>query len=422
VLTYTAGFGNAWSQQPTIGTNGGTQGQLSLSGSTSGTVAIATSSAAGTYTFMLPTTVGTSGYALTSSGSSASPTTWTSVATNPMTTTGDIIYSSNNSGTPARLGIGSSGYYLTVSSGLPAWQTVTAPVLHFLESTGTTAGYLFTISTSSTVVKGDTYTNNTNTYTVLNSLTATSGQVLYMSGASAPTASGNLSRSTGSGTATIAFTSNLALASITVGSTARMLRVLAIGGGGGGAGTTGASNGNAAAGGASGSWLDVTYVPVPTGALYYAIGGAGTKGSAGANAGTGGGLTTWVDSNGVYYQAPGGGGGPTGSSCNSTTAVFCTGNSSPGGAPTTNSLGPHSNGIAGLPGLVLQASQVLGGMGASSPFGGGGFGGQGTAAGSDAAGYGAGGGGGGSASGGGSTAGGNGTAGFIETIEYFNGN
>ena len=40
--------------------------------------------------------------------------------TNPMTTTGDTIYSSSGS-TPARLGIGTTGQVLTVSGGLPAW-------------------------------------------------------------------------------------------------------------------------------------------------------------------------------------------------------------------------------------------------------------------------------------------------------------
>lgn len=39
---------------------------------------------------------------------------------NPMTTTGDTIYSSSGS-TPARLGIGSTGDVLTVSGGLPVW-------------------------------------------------------------------------------------------------------------------------------------------------------------------------------------------------------------------------------------------------------------------------------------------------------------
>ena len=40
--------------------------------------------------------------------------------TNPMTTTGDTIYSSSGS-TPARLGIGTTGQVLTVVGGVPAW-------------------------------------------------------------------------------------------------------------------------------------------------------------------------------------------------------------------------------------------------------------------------------------------------------------
>lgn len=40
--------------------------------------------------------------------------------TNPLTTTGDTIYSSSGT-TPARLGIGSTGQVLTVAGGLPTW-------------------------------------------------------------------------------------------------------------------------------------------------------------------------------------------------------------------------------------------------------------------------------------------------------------
>jgi hypothetical protein len=46
--------------------------------------------------------------------------------TNPMTTTGDTIYSSSGS-TPARLGIGTTGQILTVASGLPTWATPATP-------------------------------------------------------------------------------------------------------------------------------------------------------------------------------------------------------------------------------------------------------------------------------------------------------
>jgi len=50
---------------------------------------------------------------------------WVSDATgmtNPMTTTGDTIYSSSGS-TPARLAIGTTGQVLTVAGGLPTWAT-----------------------------------------------------------------------------------------------------------------------------------------------------------------------------------------------------------------------------------------------------------------------------------------------------------
>jgi hypothetical protein len=45
--------------------------------------------------------------------------------TNPMTTTGDTIYSSSGS-TPARLGIGTTGQVLTVAGGVPSWATPAA--------------------------------------------------------------------------------------------------------------------------------------------------------------------------------------------------------------------------------------------------------------------------------------------------------
>lgn len=45
--------------------------------------------------------------------------------TNPMTTTGDTIYSSSGS-TPARLGIGTTGQILTVAGGVPSWATPAA--------------------------------------------------------------------------------------------------------------------------------------------------------------------------------------------------------------------------------------------------------------------------------------------------------
>jgi len=67
--------------------------------------------------------------------------------TNPMTTTGDTIYSSSGS-TPARLGIGSTGNVLTVSGGVPVWAAPAGggKVLQVVE--GTKTGDILTTSTS----------------------------------------------------------------------------------------------------------------------------------------------------------------------------------------------------------------------------------------------------------------------------------
>ena len=62
--------------------------------------------------------------------------------TNPMTTTGDTIYSSSGS-TPARLGIGTAGQVLTVNSGAtaPEWKTVGGggKVLQVVSATSSTS-------------------------------------------------------------------------------------------------------------------------------------------------------------------------------------------------------------------------------------------------------------------------------------------
>lgn len=77
--------------------------------------------------------VGISGLSATGTPSSSTylrgDNTWATLSflTNPMTTTGDIIYSSDNSGTPARLGIGAAGRFIYSSSGLPAWSGFSLP-------------------------------------------------------------------------------------------------------------------------------------------------------------------------------------------------------------------------------------------------------------------------------------------------------
>ena len=71
---------------------------------------------------------GTTGQVLAKASGTDMDFTWTTSSagmTNPMTTTGDTIYSSSGS-TPARLGIGTTGQVLAVSGGVPAWTTPAA--------------------------------------------------------------------------------------------------------------------------------------------------------------------------------------------------------------------------------------------------------------------------------------------------------
>ena len=77
--------------------------------------------------------------------------------TNPMTTTGDTIYSSSGS-TPARLGIGTTGQVLTVAGGVPSWATPAAggggKVLQVVQASTTTATNNSTTSYADTTLTG----------------------------------------------------------------------------------------------------------------------------------------------------------------------------------------------------------------------------------------------------------------------------
>jgi len=59
----------------------------------------------------------------------------TTKALNPSTTLGDIEYRSSTANTNTRLGIGSSGQYLTVSGGVPAWGDVSAGGMTLISTT-----------------------------------------------------------------------------------------------------------------------------------------------------------------------------------------------------------------------------------------------------------------------------------------------
>jgi hypothetical protein len=87
--------------------------------------------------------LGTAGQVLKVNSGATAPE-WATDATgmtNPMTTTGDTIYSSSGS-TPARLGIGSTGNVLTVAAGVPTWAApaATTPSFAGVQLTASSSG------------------------------------------------------------------------------------------------------------------------------------------------------------------------------------------------------------------------------------------------------------------------------------------
>jgi len=90
---------------------------------------------------------GTTGQVLAKASNANMDFVWSADAagmTNPMTTTGDIIYSSSGS-TPARLGIGTTGQVLNVTAGIPAWATVSSGGMTQL-ATGTLSGSTLSVT------------------------------------------------------------------------------------------------------------------------------------------------------------------------------------------------------------------------------------------------------------------------------------
>lgn len=298
----------------------------------------------------------------------------------------------------------------TSGSASPSFKAFVAPTVQKFAVTGTTTGYLFTISTSSTVAVGDTYTNNGFTYTVLGALTAQTGAVLFCSQASAPQASGNLIRATGAGTATIAFTSSSALATYTAATNPApmYIRVRAVGGGAGGGGggsgspgtgaaggntvfgasmlalNGGAANGNNSSGGAGGT---ASLGSGPIGSAF--PGGSGSGGTTATGALSAGGRGTGTPFGG------GGGGADTASAAAGFTAPTNTGGGGGGGSASTAA---GFSGAGGAAGGYVDA--VISSPAATYPYA---VGIAGTAGAAGTLG----------------TAGGAGAAGYIEVTEYY---
>jgi hypothetical protein len=109
--------------------------------------------------------------------------------TNPMTTTGDMVYSSSGS-TPARLGIGSTGQVITVAGGIPSWATpASGGGMTLLSTTSTTTGSSYTVSSISQ--------DYIHLQIIWQGLSCTGGAVLNLAFASSNSATGGVTSDAG---------------------------------------------------------------------------------------------------------------------------------------------------------------------------------------------------------------------------------
>lgn len=288
-----------WTSNPQIGALGVATGAMTFDGFSSGAVTIQAQAAAGTYNFNLPITAGSSGQPLLSGGGSGTAQTYGTLGvgaggTGQTSFTDGQLLIGNTTGntlTPATLTAGSN---VTITNGhgtitiAASTGGLTSPAVQTFTSTGTQTGWLFTISTSTTLAVGDTYTNNGHTYTAQGALSAQSGQVLWMSGTGA-TSGTTLTRSSGSGTSSITFSATAATATYTPGGAPLYIRCQAAGGGG--AGGQGNNTGTGGSGGTT--WLgpsaagsgSILQLAGGVGGFYY---NSGTGCGAGAGNGAGG--------------------------------------------------------------------------------------------------------------------------------------
>ena len=303
-----------WTASPVLGAVG-TTGTIGLSGTTSGVVTVQPQAAAGTYNFNLPTTAGSSGNLLASGGGGSAAMTWVSALANPMTTANDII--------------------LGGTSGAATRSVLIAPLHRGLTGSSGTfyIDYAFLIASSS-VTAGATYSNNSVTFTV--DQTIASQTILYANGSGAPSASGTLTLVSGTGPGTIAFTAYrvpIALELTVIGS-----------GGGGGAGGVTSVGGTGA--------LSTTF-----GSSLISCGGGGGGGGGSIATGGAGGTCSIGSLAGLAYPGNSGNSG---------------GNSGPSALYMTGGIG--GAGFGGGAGYGGGATEAGGSAGSNSGGGGGGGG------------------------------------------------
>lgn len=294
----------------------------------------------------------------------------------------------------ADTGISTVGNVLTSTgaSSLPTWQvpgagTYKAPTVQSFTTTGTQTGWLITISTSTTCAVGDTYTNNANTYTVLYALSSGNGQVLFVSGTGA-TSGTTLTRATGAGTASITFSTKVAIATYTKPTSPAPLYIRTKLCGGGGGGQTNVANTGAGGGGAGGYHEAIFTGGSLASTFSYSVGTGGATatsgvmstfgnnqalggtGATGANGVGGAGGQNVVNSGTVFLFYTGNAGGA---------AAQATGGGSPGGTGGAGAFGGQGAGtnVTSATGAAGLANSCSGGNAGGETVGVGGAGGSG---------------------------------------------
>lgn len=299
--------------------------------------------------------VGTNNQVLIADSAQAAGLRWADPAANPTTTKGDL---SGFSTVAARVPVGSDGQVLLANSGNSLgveWSSFLPPsVQRFLSSSGTYShNYVFRISSGSATI-GATYTNNSVTFTVHQTVSA--GTTLIARGAGAPLASGTLTRTTGSGDTTITFSQVRAPV---------YLRVRMAGGGGGGAGSGTASAG---AGGTGGTTNFGTSLLSADGGVGGAVGATGAPGPGGV-----GGAAT-VLTPGIPLLAISGGQGQNGqNNASESSAILVGGSGAPGcfgGGTRSSGNGATNSGAGGGGGGGNNTTnQFTGGGGGAGAYG-----------------------------------------------------
>ena len=256
-------------------------------------------------------------------------------------------------------GLSFSGGPVTTSGTITA--ALTVPTNQKFATTGSTVGYLFTVS-SANATTGATYTNNSNTYTVISTIAA--GTLLWCSGASAPQTSGTLTKASGTGDATITFSAEVAYATYTTPTSPAplYLKVTTVAGGGG-AGDSSANPGGGSGGGGGGG-AAIKYISSPSATYPYIVGVGGAHTQAGSASYFGVGLAQAnAGGSGISPGTSGSGGGGGSPGVGAVGDFLLTGNA--GGTGGTSLTGV-AFGYGGCGGMAASAYGGGGGAGVNN--------------------------------------------------------